>query len=108
MVRVRRVVEASYLAASQNDLTDRLRVAGSAFKQVAQVKSTKLIFVGAYNRVVAHCHQGDLLGVLRLKRLCGGLRRDQRRRIEMLGAACSDDTLGSRARALRDRLSGEV
>jgi hypothetical protein len=47
MMRVRCLVKAPYLTASQNNLTDSLGVALPALEQVAQVKSTQLILVVA-------------------------------------------------------------
>ncbi len=65
MMRVRRVVKMLNFAAGQDYLPDGLRIARPAFEDVAQVKRTQFILVGASQAVAAHRHQGNRVRAVR-------------------------------------------
>jgi hypothetical protein len=86
-------MKASNLAAGQDEPTNGVRIARSAFEPISQMQSTQLVLVGAGDPIFAHGDQGDLIGCFREDGLDGRICGDQRCCIEPFGLTGRDDAL---------------
>jgi hypothetical protein len=57
-----RIVKAPYFASRQYQPTNGVCIARPAFKPVAKVDRAEFVFVGSFQPIFAHRHEGDLIG----------------------------------------------
>jgi hypothetical protein len=107
-IRTGWIMEAPNFAARQDQATNGVWIARSAFEPISQVDGAQFVFVGSFQPIVAHGHEGNPIGRARKKGTDGSLCCDQCGSVQPVGLTSRYDALRASTRSLDDRFAVEI